>query len=106
MDVRRVLSEMLRVGRRAVAGFPNLGYDKLRRQLAEEGRAPRVFPGEGYHWYNTRNVRFLTLADFEALRRDEGYTILQRLALDTATDRPVDHNPNINADVAIAVLSR
>ncbi len=103
-DVRRVLSEMLRVGRRAIVSFPNLGYHKLRRQLADEGRAPRVFPAEGYHWYNTPNVRFVTLADFEQLCRDEGYKVLQQIALDTATGRPVDDNPNLNADVAIAVL--
>ncbi len=104
MDVRRVLREMLRVGRRAIVSFPNLGYHKLRRELAEEGRAPRVFATEGYHWYNTPNVRFLSLADFEQLCRDEGFHILQRLALDTATGQPVGDNPNLNADVAIAVL--
>ncbi len=103
-DVRRVLREMLRVGRRAIVSFPNLGYHKLRRQLAEEGHAPRVFPAEGYRWYNTPNVRFVTLTDFEQLCRDEGYTVLEQIALETATGRRIEENPNLNADVAIAVL--
>ena len=106
MDVRRVLHEMLRVGRRAIVSFPNLGYHELRRQLAEEGRAPRIFPDEGYHWYNTPNVRFLSLADFEQLCRDERFAILRQLAIDTATGNPVEEDPNLNADVAIAVLAR
>jgi homoserine O-acetyltransferase len=106
IDVERVLGEMLRVGRQAIVSFPNLGYGPFRRELAEEGRVPRVDAAEGFHWYDTPNVRFLTLADFEEFCRRQRFRIHDRIALDTRSDRRIDADPNRNADVAIVVLSR
>jgi homoserine O-acetyltransferase len=106
IDVRRVIGEMLRVGGRCIVSFPNLGYHKLRRQLSEEGRAPLVALGGGSRWYDTQNVRFLTIDDFDEFCRDEGIQIHQRVSLDTEANCLVDDNPNLNADLAIVVLSR
>ncbi|MBC8874050.1 MAG: homoserine O-acetyltransferase [Planctomycetes bacterium] len=106
IDVRRVVNEMLRVGRRGIVSFPNLGYHKLRRQLAEEGRAPLVAVGGGTRWHDTQNVRFLTIADFDEFCREEGIQIHQHVALDTEAGRTVDDDPNLNADMAIVVLSK
>jgi len=105
-DVERVLAEMLRVGKRGIVTFPNLGFRQLRRQLAEDGRAPRVEAEEGFKWYNTPNVRFFTIADFDELCEDKGYTVHKRIALNTQQDRLIEDDPNTNADIAIAVLSR
>jgi len=106
MDVERIIGEMLRVGRRAIVSFPNLGYEKFRRQLAEEGRAPQVGVEEGHRWYNTPNVRWLTLADFEQFCDEQALAIEQCVALDTAADTRIEIDPYTQADVAIAVLSR
>jgi homoserine O-acetyltransferase len=106
IDVPRVIDEMLRVGRRGIVSFPNLGYHKLRRQLSEQGRAPLVALGGGTRWYETQNVRFLTIADFDAFCHDEGIQIHQRVSLDTEARCQVDDDPNLNADLAIVVLSR
>lgn len=106
IDVRRLIKEMLRVGRRAIVSFPNLGYHKLRRQLADEGRAPLVSLGGGSCWYDTLNVRFLTIADFDEFCRDEGIYIHDRVFLDTEARHRVTDDPNLNADLAIVVLSR
>jgi homoserine O-acetyltransferase len=106
IDVRRVIKEMLRVGRRAIVSFPNLGYHQLRRQLADEGRAPLVSLGGGSRWYDTMNVRFLTIADFDEFCRDERIHIHDRVFLDTQARRRVTDDPNLNADLAIVVLSR
>ena len=106
-DVPRVLGEMLRVGRYGVVSFPNLGYFKYRQQLAEMGTAPRVDPGGSrYQWYDTPNLRFLSIADFDAFCGDHGYRIHQRIALDTEAGRRVDQDPNLEANVAIVVLSK
>jgi homoserine O-acetyltransferase len=105
-DVERVISDMLRVARRSVVSFPNFGYHKLRRMLAEEGRAPESSGLLRFKWYDTPNLRFFTIADFEefcALRR---IRVHQRIALDTEEGREVNDNPNLYADMAIFVLSR
>ncbi len=106
IDVPRLVRDMVRVGRRAVVSFPNLGYSKLRRQLAEDGRAPVVAVGGGTRWYDTPNVRFLTLADFDEFCREQGLVIHQYVSLDTEAGRVVSADPNRNADLVIAVLSR
>ncbi len=104
MDVQRVVRDMLRVGRRAIVSFPNLGYRKLREQLAREGRAPRASSLQGNRWYDTPNVRFLSIADFQQFCRDQQIQIDQAIALDTEADRRVEDDPNLNADLAIMVL--
>lgn len=105
LDAPRVLHDMLRVGRRGIVSFPNVAYRKLRTELAEHGRAPRVHAEYGFQWHNTPYVRSLSIADFEEFCRQQGFKIVQQVALDTEADAPVHDDPNLNADVAIVVLS-
>ena len=106
MDVPRVLADMLRVGRRSIVSFPNIAYRSHRRQLAEEGRAPHGHALQNFHWYDTPNVRFLSIADFEEFCREHRFQILQQIALDTEADVQVQDDPNLNADLAIVVLGK
>ena len=106
LDVPRVLRDMLRVGRRGIVSFPNVAYHKLRTELAEGGRAPRVHAEQGFEWHNTPYVRALSIADFEDFCREQAITIHQRIALDTEANALVEDDPNLNADVAVMVLSR
>lgn len=106
MDVEKVIADMLRVGRRGIVSFPNLGFGPLREQLAQGGRAPRSTALQGFTWYNTPNLRFLSITDFEEFCRDKGVRIHQRVALDTQRGCEIFEDPNRNADVAIMVISR
>ncbi len=74
------LREMLRVGREAVLSVPNFGYWK-NRQAVLNGRMP-VSEDLPYEWYDTPNVRFFTLTDFEALCEQLGFVIKNREVLD------------------------
>ena len=105
LDAPRVLHDMLRVGRRGIVSFPNVAYRKLRSELAQHGRAPRVHAEYGFQWHNTPYVRSLSIADFEEFCRQQGFKICQQVALDTEADAPVYDDPNLNADVAVMVLS-
>ena len=62
----KVLSEMVRIGHEAVVTFPNFGHWRCRLHLGFKGRMPvsRVLP---YSWYDTPNIHFCTVKDFEAL---------------------------------------
>ena len=62
--------------------------------------------GGGSHWYDTDNVRFLTIADFDEFCREQGITIHEQVFLDTESNCRVTADPNLNADLAIVVLSR
>jgi len=105
-DVERLMDEMLRVGRRCVVTFPNFGYHKLRKMLAEQGRAPETAGILRHKWYDSPNIRFFTIADFEDFCAAKGITIHRRITLDTEAGRAVDDDPNLNADLAMFVISR
>ena len=59
-----------------------------------------------YEWYNTPNIRFFTIADFEDFCRHKNIQVHQRIALDTEAKQEVPEHPNLNADLAIFVISR
>jgi methionine biosynthesis protein MetW len=105
-DVEGVLTEMLRVGQRCVVSIPNFGYHRLQKMLAEEGRAPKSGGVLHHEWYNTPNIRFFTIADFEDFCRLKKIRVERRIALDTEAGAEVFDNPNRNADLAIFVLSQ
>lgn len=61
-----VLEDMVRIGREAIITFPNFGHWRCRLHLGLLGRMPvsRVLP---FDWYDTPNIHFCTVKDFEAL---------------------------------------
>jgi methionine biosynthesis protein MetW len=77
-----ILREMLRVGREAVVSFPNFAYWKNLRSVLN-GRMP-VSEDLPYQWYDSPNVRFFTLLDFEALCEQMALTVVERQVLDEA----------------------
>jgi methionine biosynthesis protein MetW len=98
----RMLTEMLRVGREAVVSFPNFGY-RTHREAIARGRMP-VSESLPYEWYDTPNVRFFTIDDFESLCADRGIRILERAAFDEG--KPVAEDANLNANLAVYRLGR
>ncbi len=100
---RQVLREMLRVGRRGIVAFPNFGQWRVRLSMLMSGRAPRtkLFP---YAWYESPNIHFLTVRDFEELAEEEGLTVERRYYL--AGRRKVTALPNLMAEVAVFLISR
>lgn len=103
-DVEGVIAEMLRVGATGIVSFPNLAFHKLRRILAEEGRAPRAYGWLKDKWYDTADIRFLSIADFESFCAEKKFHIQRRIALNTETGQEITAEANRNADLAIFVL--
>jgi methionine biosynthesis protein MetW len=100
---RKVLREMLRVGRRAIVAFPNFGHWQMRISMMFSGRAPRtpLFP---YEWYDSPNIHILTVEDFEALAALERLIIERRYFL--SGHRRVAFLPNLLAEVAVFLVRR
>jgi len=105
-DVEGVLDEMLRVGRQGIVSFPNFAYHKYRDMLYEQGRAPVSSGLLHFQWYNTPNIRFLTILDFQEFCRAKGIAVHRLVALDTEAGEEVTADENRNADLAIFVVSR
>ena len=77
---REALTNMLRIGRRAIVSFPNFGHWKVRASLALTGRMP-VTGSLANHWYDTPNIHLCTIRDFVALVDELGARIEKGVAL-------------------------
>jgi methionine biosynthesis protein MetW len=106
---KQVLSELLRIGERAIVSFPNFAHWRVRLELLTRGRMPLtgVLPQA---WWETENIHLCTLRDFTALCEDLGLRIEACAALaDGKPARSIDpHRPleNWRAESALFLLSR
>jgi methionine biosynthesis protein MetW len=100
-DPLRVLRGMLRVGRRAIVAFPNFGHYTVRLSMLRSGRAPQndLFP---YDWWDSPNIHFFTVLDFEALARKERWRVERRIFLHG--HRKVTMLPNLLAEIAVFLV--
>lgn len=99
----KVLKEMLRVGRRAIVAFPNFGHWSVRLAHLWSGRAPRtkLFP---HDWYDSPNIHFLTVHDFEALAEKERWTVERAFYL--SSDKQVHTFPNLMAELGVFLIRK
>jgi len=101
-DPLRVLKGMLRVGRRGIVAFPNFGHWRVRASHLWSGRAPKtgLFP---YDWYDSPNIHFLTVLDFEGLAEKQSWNVERRIFL--SRNREVRMMANLRAEVAVFLVS-
>lgn len=103
---RKAISEMLRVGRECVVTFPNFGHWQNRLQIGLGGRMPQTkrLP---YHWYDTPNIHFFTIADFDALLREMQVEVRDRHLLANDKQSLLSRAlPNLFADTAVYHICR
>jgi methionine biosynthesis protein MetW len=106
---RRVLEQMLRVGRRAIVSFPNFGHWRVRTTLLFRGRMP-VTENLPDAWYETPNIHFCTIHDFHDLVQAVGAVMERAQALD-ASGTPLRLNApwwfwNVFGEQAVFLLRR
>ena len=70
-----VLDEILRVGREAIVSFPNFGHWNCLLHMFIKGRAPRT-AALSFEWYDTPNLHFFTMLDFQDLCRRKNIEVL------------------------------
>lgn len=97
-----ILNEMLRVGREAIVSFPNFGYWRNRWQILL-GRMP-VSDAMPYQWYDTPNIHWCMLGDFEALCAKNGIRVEERVVM--SGGRRVHLWPNLTGSLAFYRVSR
>jgi methionine biosynthesis protein MetW len=106
---REVLSELLRIGERAIVSLPNFAHWKMRWELLTRGRMPmtRALPRA---WWETDNIHLCTLRDFTILCDELGLKIEASMALtEGQAARPIDPQravENWRAESALFLLSR
>jgi methionine biosynthesis protein MetW len=80
---RRVLEQMLRIGKRAIVSFPNFGHWRIRLQIMFAGRMP-ITENLPLAWYETPNIHFCTIRDFVALVGEVDAQINRAVALNSS----------------------
>lgn len=72
-----IIDEMLRIGKVGIVVFPNFGHWRCRLYLGTRGKMPvsKFLP---YQWYDTPNIHFCTVDDFENLCRQKNVDIINR----------------------------
>lgn len=99
----RVLEEMLRIGRHAVVAFPNFGHWRVRLNHLTSGRSPRT-PTFPYQWYNSPNIHFLTVLDFQELVTAQGWVVEKQRFLSGHSQLTL--MPNLMAEIAVYMVRR
>ena len=77
-----LIDEILRIGEHGIITFPNFGNWKSRLSLASNGRMP-VSKFMPHNWYDTPNIHFCTVKDFDALCVEKNVRILARTVVDS-----------------------
>ena len=102
LNPEKVISELLRVGKKAIVTIPNFGYWKVRLHLLIKGTMPvtRTLPDE---WYNTPNIHMCTIRDFFNFCDKKKINLYKSIALQNLRSSEIN-NSNLKFKNLSAVL--
>ena len=103
LQPKKVILESLRVGKKVIVGIPNFCHSSARWQIFFKGRVP-VTKQLPYQWYDTPNLRFLSLKDFRYFCKDHGIKILKEIGI--AQNKVTRLRPNLCANIGIYLLEK
>ena len=101
-----LIKESLRVGRQVIVTFPNFAVWRNRLHLGLRGCLP-VTRNLPYQWFDTPNIRLVTVRDFNNLCRDHGYRIVHKAFVGLTARgkfKPVRRWPDMRASSAMFVI--
>jgi methionine biosynthesis protein MetW len=102
-----MIRSLLRIGKKGIVSFPNFSHWRCRLQLLSSGYAPvtRQLP---YEWYNTPNIRVITIKDFRKFIHEVGFNILKEVAINTQSEnrygKAITIFPNLRATYGIFLI--
>jgi len=106
---RRVLEQMMRIGKRAIVSFPNFGHWRIRWQLALGGRMP-LTENLSHAWYETPNIHLCTIRDFVNLVQIVDARIIRAMAMNSNGEQIRVNAPwwawNLFGEQAVFLLER
>jgi len=102
---KKVFSELLRVGRKVIVSFPNFAHWRCRVQLFFGGSAP-VTKDLPFGWYNSPNIHFLSLKDFDIFCAQLNVTVERKIPLAKTRHCQVRFAPNLFAEQVIYLTSK
>ena len=98
-----LFEECFRLSKKIIVAFPNFAYVSARKDLFF-GNSP-VTKSLPYQWYNTPNLRFLSIQDFKSFCKKSKYKVLKKFFFG-ARGKEVKFLPNLFAQTAVFVISK
>ena len=109
LNPEKVISELLRVGKKAIVTIPNFGYWKVRLHLLTKGTMPitRTLPDE---WYNTPNLHMCSIKDFFNFCEDRKINLYKSIALQNLKSSEINKSnlilKNLTAVLGIFLIEK
>jgi methionine biosynthesis protein MetW len=102
LNPEKVISELLRIGKKAIVTIPNFGYWKIRLHLLTKGTMPitRTLPDE---WYNTPNLHMCSIKDFFNFCESRKINLFKSIAIQNLESSKIN-NSNLTLKNLTAVL--
>jgi len=104
-----LIRSMLRIGKNAVVSFPNFCHWKIRMQMMVTGHVP-VTKELPYEWFDTPNIRVLSLEDFKKYSRRIGFRIIKEAAISPGGrhggGKTIKFMPNLFATYGIFLIGK
>jgi methionine biosynthesis protein MetW len=108
-DPANLIQSLLRIGKRGIVSFPNFSHWGIRFQLLMTGYAP-ITKQLPYEWYDTPNIRVITVKDFRKFSKQVGFEILKEVAINTNSHdkrgKIVDFLPTLRATYGIFLIGK
>ncbi|MBS83454.1 MAG: methionine biosynthesis protein MetW [Gammaproteobacteria bacterium] len=98
---KKLIDEMLRIGKEIIVSFPNMGHWSSRLDLFLQGKMP-VTKNLPYSWYKTPNIHLCTIKDFIIFCKENNYNIIEKSITnnDQKSNIAVELFPNLFGSVA------
>jgi methionine biosynthesis protein MetW len=108
-DPKELLLDLLWISKRVIVSFPNFAHWSSRVQLLFTGMAP-VNDQLPYEWYNTPNIRVISILDFKRFLRLFGVHTVREVAINTHhhhyKGNVIRYFKNLRATYGIMMLER
>lgn len=96
-NTETILRDLTRIAQEAIVSFPNFGYWRNRLQIALGGHMP-VSERMPYQWYNTPNIHWCTLTDFDRLCAQNQIPVRERTVM--TGGKRIHYWPNLLGSLA------
>lgn len=106
---RELIMELLRIGKCVIVSFPNFSHWSIRLQVLVTGYAPKnkLLP---YNWFDTPNIRVITIKDFRKFAKDLGFRVIKEVAINTHHEerfgKIIGFLPNLRATYGIFMIGK
>ncbi len=106
---KEVLRQMLRIGKRGIVSFPNFAHWLVRFQIGIKGHMP-LTEKLPIPWYETPNVHFCSIKDFDSLAKEIGARVERKIGFDSTGRKLAGAGAgfaaNLMAERAVFVLAK